>query len=112
VYSQARIVRARGVAVEGAVGAQEGLLDQVLGVVRVPGHPVGGPVEGPQVRDGLGLESFIAVHDRSRASLHGETTPPFLLFRVPGRRGRDSDTPWEIFGLFIDGLPPGSMIEV
>ena len=84
-------VGARGEAVEGAVGAQEGLLDQVLGVVRVPGHAVGGPVEGPQVRDGLGLESFIAVHDRSRASLQGETTPrlpPIPRARPPGRRWR------------------------
>src|SRR6185503_6441326 len=102
-------VGARGKAVERAVGAQEGFLDQVLGVMGVPSHAVGGPVQRPQVRDGLGLESFIAVHDASRASLQGETTPPFLLFRTAGRQGRDFDTPGEIFGPFVDD--PGNRVH-
>ena len=59
-------VGARLVAVEGAVGAQEGLLDQVLGVVGVPGHPIGGPVEGPQVGKRFGLEPFLACQSALR----------------------------------------------
>ena len=42
-------VRPRLVAVEGAEGAEVGLLDEVLGVVGVPGHPIRGPIQGPQM---------------------------------------------------------------
>ncbi len=49
-------VRARGEAVLSAERLDEGVLDQVLGVVRVAGHPQRAAVEGVQVRERLGLE--------------------------------------------------------
>ena len=47
------------------MGAQEGLLHQVLGVVGVAGHSIRGPEQGPQVGQHLRLETLVAVHARS-----------------------------------------------
>jgi hypothetical protein len=69
------------------MGAQKGLLHEVLGVVSVAGHSIRRPEEGPQVREDLRFETLVTVHVAAPgvAHLHPETTPapPLYSRRIP-----------------------------
>ena len=74
-------LRALVEAIEAAVGLQEGLLDDILGVVRVPRHSIGqaeegAPVAVDQQAEGLAVAGFGSRHCRrlvhSKAQTLGE----------------------------------------